>query len=194
MKNIQLLSSDELSVILPEKRDFLNPKDEPKNNPVKDLENNSHFLLWIRSDADIKNKMIHVVINVVICKDPKKSAYYTRGFLAASAPDSMKEGSIYNPRKSIGQGSWYGDAGDVLCGYDGAFIYTIALFPSSYINLTGKRVLYPILPEDCHLIENLATNMLHRATALGLTSIQKEKAPAWAKRQVEDRLARLKKS
>jgi hypothetical protein len=194
MKNKQAIELEEFSVVLPEKREFIVETTDIEIYPTKDIKESSDVFFQFHSDNYIKNKMIRVSIKIILLKDPKKSASRARDFLLASAPFLMKEGSFYNPRKPIGQGSWQGGEGSILCGYDGAFIYTISLSPSSYTNRAGERVRDPILPADSHLIENLATNMLHRATALGLTSIQKEKAPAWAKRQVEDRLARLKKS
>jgi hypothetical protein len=93
--------------------------------------------------------------------------------------------------------NWYdSDAkGISTCSFwfsDGAIGIWASISKSPIEDPNGNLIYSPLISRDFLLVEDLVIKMLDRMTVLGLTSRPKESAPEWAKRQVADRIARLK--
>jgi hypothetical protein len=148
--------------------------------------------LHIFASGYLKNNRT-IGINIGICRDSKDAGVTCKRLHPMDGGlQNLKEGTQFSARKHIGEHSWYAPSGSFICGYDGVYAYSVSVSPNTYTNLFGERVQDPINADDYRFLEKIAVQMVHRATALGVTSAAKEKAPAWAKKQVEERLAKLK--
>lgn len=74
--------------------------------------------------------------------------------------------------------------------YEGKVIIQVGITMSRVTDKFGKVIDYfPLEAKEIYRVDSILEKMLHRMTALGLTSKPKDSAPEWAKKQVADRLA-----
>lgn len=93
-------------------------------------------------------------------------------------------GSFSN--RPIGARSWVLDR--VLYIEDGWIMMTVKVMPTITRDEERRPHFGPVTENDLLWAENEARRILHRATVLGLTTTPREKAPAWAKDEMEKRL------
>lgn len=93
-------------------------------------------------------------------------------------------GSFSN--RPIGARSWVLDR--VLDIEDGWIMMTVKVMPTITRDEERRPHFGPVTEDDLLWAENEARRILHRATVLGLTTTSPEKAPTWAKDELQKRL------